>query len=102
MHIKSNIVQSQPAPINLGKERIREIIWRKKINNKFLDILFDCCCQVHNNLVKIGYKGLPMPIAIYNKHNIGKLFEEKIQISIFIGPESDHWLCLSLTNSLTP
>ena len=20
----------------------------------------------------------------------------------FIGPESDHWLCLSLTNSLTP
>ena len=21
--------------------------------------------------------------------------------SIFIGPESDHWLCLSLTNSLT-
>ena len=23
------------------------------------------------------------------------------QISIFIGPESDHWLCLSLTHSLT-
>ena len=27
-------------------------------------------------------------------------FDSHVSI-IFIGPESDHWLCLSLTNSLT-
>ena len=30
-----------------------------------------------------------------------RTFEESYQINIFIGPESDHWLCLSLTHSLT-
>ena len=28
--------------------------------------------------------------------------EKKGRDSVFIGPKSDHWLCLSLTNSLTP
>ena len=28
--------------------------------------------------------------------------ESGIAQKVFIGPESDHWLCLSLTHSLTP
>ena len=39
--------------------------------------------------------------CMFQYQYVCKNMKETIQKLVFIGPESDHWLCLSLTYSLT-
>ena len=57
--------------------------------------------QISQLFTSTGYfiQGVPKKVPI----ELRSLIDWSVlgQIIIFIGPESDHWLCLSLTDSLT-
>ena len=62
----------------------------------------------YNYNYNCNYKddAVPMDVdsnALAHDHNYGKvsLSIELRKNAFFIGPESDHWLCLSVTHSLT-
>ena len=52
-------------------------------------------CTNHNSFCQVFFFFWPK-VTFWFNFNCGSF-----KCSIFIGPESDHWLCLSLTNSLT-
>ena len=49
----------------------------------------------------LGPQSVDPPLHLLFHLVVLLLVATRIIVVIFIGPESDHWLCLSLTNSLT-
>ena len=52
--------------------------------------------RISGQKASLAYAAIPVLFFLFF------LFDDSgMRMTIFIGPESDHWLCLSLTHSLT-